>query len=187
VLGKLGPDQRILANQRMLQALLADQFKLTLHLEAKELPQYVLAVAENGPKLHKAKPGDTYPNGIKGPDGHSAAGLHLMSGGRGQLTGQGLSMDDLVRQLSGQLGQTVLDKTGLTDNYDFTLHWTPDDSRGTTAGGQQGGHSTPPPESSGTSISIFTALQEQLGLKLESQTGPVEILVIDHVEAPSEN
>jgi bla regulator protein BlaR1 len=186
-LGKLGPDQRKLANQRILQALLADQFKLTVHVEAKELPQYVLTVAENGPKLHKATPGDTYPNGIKGPDGHSAAGLHLISGGSGQLVGQGLSMDDLVRQLSVQLSQTVLDKTGLTDNYDFTLHWTPDDNRGATASGQQGDDTTPPAKSSEPSISIFTALQEQLGLKLESQTAPVEILVIDHVEAPAEN
>jgi bla regulator protein blaR1 len=185
-LGKLGPDQRKFANQRILQALLAEQFKLTVHVEAKELPQYVLTVAENGPKLHKATPGDTYPNGIKGPDGHSAAGLHLMSGGNGQLIGQGLSMDDLVRQLSVQLGETVLDKTGLTDNYDFTLHWTPDNSRSTTIGGQ-GDDTSSPPESSEPSISIFTALQEQLGLKLESQTAVVETLVIDHVEEPAEN
>ena len=108
---------------------------------------------------------------------------------RGELNGQGLPVGSLVRLLTQQLGRTVLDKTGLTGKYDFTLQWTPDESQAPmfkgTAGSQPGTSSTTPPESSGPSI--FTAIQEQLGLKLESQKGPVEILVIDHVEKPSEN
>ena len=97
-------------------------------------------------------------------------------------------MADIGRLLSQQLGRTVVDKTGLTGHYDFTLQWTPDESQGPMFKGAEGGQapaSAPPPDSSGPSI--FTALQEQLGLKLESQKGAVEILVIDHVERPSGN
>jgi uncharacterized protein (TIGR03435 family) len=98
-------------------------------------------------------------------------------------------MAGLARLLSQQLGRTVIDKTGLTANYDFTLHWTPDEGEGASfpgaGGGPQPNNSAAPSDSSGPSI--FTALQEQLGLKLESQKGPVEIIFIDHVEKPSEN
>ena len=187
-LRKSNEDQNRLEREAMLQALLADRFKLTLHRETKELPVYSLVIAKNGPKLHQAKPGDTYPNGIKGPDGRTVVGGHLIQMGRGQLTGQSLGIAELVHLLSQQLGRTVADKTGLTGNYDFALQWTPDDSQAPAfkepAGGQGPGNSAAP-DSSGPSI--FTAIQEQLGLKLESQKGPVEILVIDHVEKPSEN
>jgi bla regulator protein BlaR1 len=184
---KLNDDQRRTERQQMLQALLADRFKLTIHRETKELPVYALTVAKNGPKLQEAKQGDTYPNGIKGPDGVGRAGFMRM--GRGELTAQGLPVSSVVRLLSQQLGRTVIDKTGLTGNYDFTLKWAPDESQGAMlrgpAGAQPGAESAPPTDSTGPSI--FTAIQEQLGLKLESQKGPVEILVIDHAERPSEN
>jgi uncharacterized protein (TIGR03435 family) len=91
--------------------------------------------------------------------------------------------------LSGQLGRIVLDKTGLMGKYDFALQWTPDNSQAATLKGteegQQGTDSTSSPESSGPSI--FTAIQEQLGLKLEPKTAPVTILVIGHAERPAEN
>jgi uncharacterized protein (TIGR03435 family) len=113
----------------------------------------------------------------------------MMRMARDQLTAQGVPISDLVRPLSQQLGRTVIDKTGLTGNYDFTLQWTPDENQGGGLKGPEGGPSSAdgaaPPESSGPSI--FTALEEQLGLKLESQKGPVEIVVIDHVEKPSQN
>jgi uncharacterized protein (TIGR03435 family) len=89
--------------------------------------------------------------------------------GGGQIAGQGVPLELLVKHLSGQLGRIVLDKTGLRGNYDFTLRWTPASA----------------PKSS--EPSILTAIQEQLGLKLESQNVPMEILVIDHVEKPAEN
>jgi uncharacterized protein (TIGR03435 family) len=184
---KLSPDQRTLERQRMLQAVLADRFKLSLHRESKDLPEYMLVIAKNGSKLQESKAGDIYPNGITGPDG-LPLGPHMMRMGGGQLTGQALSMADLVRLLSQRLGRTVLDKTGLTANYDFTLQWTPDESQAPmlkgTEGGQQGTDSAPSPKSSGPSI--FTAIQDQLGLKLEFQKVPMEILVIDHAEMPSE-
>lgn len=181
----LSPDQGKLVTQRMLQALLADRFKLTLHLENKYLQQYSLVVAQNGSKLQQSKPNDTYPNGLKGPDGLGGPGMMTMDIGNGRLTGQGLSMSTLASLLSRQLGSTVLDKTGLTGNYDFTLQWTPDANELAVTKAMLGTDSLPPVEASGPTI--FTALQEQLGLELKSQTGPVGILVIDHVEMPSEN
>jgi bla regulator protein blaR1 len=183
-LRKLDPMQSLPERQRMLQALLADRFKLTVHHETKELPVYALIIAENGAKLQEAKPGDTYANGIKGPNGHPGGPGNVRMG-RGTLTGQALSMADFVRALSDQLGRPVLDKTGLTGKYDLTLQWTPDDSQLPGLREAEGTHSAPPPAPSGSSL--FTVIQEQLGLELESQDGPVETLVIDHVEKPSEN
>lgn len=180
-LRKLDEEQRRVQTQKMLQALLA------LHRETKELPIYALVVAKDGPKLQEAKPGDTYPNGIKSPDGPAGAGMMFM--GREGLRAQGIPIENLVRHLSRQLGRTVVDRTGLTGKYDFTLKWTADERQAPmlrgAEGTQPGSGGTSEPESSGPSI--FTAIQEQLGLKLESQKGPVEILVIDHVERPSEN
>ena len=185
----LSPDESRLESKRMLQALLADRFQLVVHRETKELPGYALVIAKGGSKLHEAKPGDTYPNGIKGPEGQPGTGLMLMGGNGGPVTGQGISIEHLARLLSQQLGRTVVDDTGLMGNYDFTLQWTPDDRAGQMPDASQGGGArsddAPPPDSSRPSI--FTAVQEQLGLKLESRKIPVEMLVIDHVEAPSEN
>jgi bla regulator protein BlaR1 len=186
-LDKLGDDQSEPARLRMLQALLEDRFKLMLHRETKELPVYSLVVAKNGPKL-QAKPGEPDGDGRTGPDGRPAVGGHFMRMGRGQLNGHSIGMKEIVRSLSQQLGRTVVDRTGLTGNYDFSLQWTPDEGQPSAfkepVGGQGPGNA-PPPDSSG--LSIFTAIQEQLGLKLESQKGPVEILVIDHAEKPSAN
>jgi bla regulator protein blaR1 len=185
----LGQDQRVLESNQMLQALLANRFQLVVHGEKKELPGYALVIAKGGSKLHEAKPGDTYPNGIKGPDGKPGTGLMIIGGLGGPVTGQAINIEGLVRLLSQQLGRTILDETGLKGNYDFTLQWTPDERAGPMPGAPQGGGSrsddAPPPDSSGASI--FAAIQEQLGLKLESRKVPVEMLVIDHVAAPSEN
>ena len=185
-LKKFGEAQTEPARRHMLQTLLADRLKLATHRETKELPIYSLVVAKGGLKLHEAKPGDTYPNGIKGLDGRPApAGAHLMRMGRGELTGQSIAMEQIARLLTQQTGRTVVDNTGLKGNYDFTLHWTPDQSAPALNGPGAGGPDSTTSSESGPSI--FTAIQEQLGLRLESQKGPVEILVIDHVEKPSEN
>jgi len=182
-LHNLNPDQLRL----MLQPLLADRLQLKVHTEARDLPVLVLVVTKGGPKLHEAKPGDTYPNGLKGFDGGGGPGMMLMR--PGQLTAQGVDLPFVAKQLSQQLGRTVQDKTGLTGKYDFTMQWKPDRDPSPMPGapqpGQQGPGATLSTDSS--EASIFTALQEQLGLKLESRKAPVEVLVIDHVEAPSEN
>ena len=108
--------------------------------------------------------------------------------GRGDLTVTGVGLTQFADVLSRQIGHIVVDKTGLKGEYDFTLKWTPDEGQGqkmALPGGGPPRDATPPPDASGPTI--FTALQEQLGLKLESQKGPVDMLVIDHVERPSEN
>ena len=109
-LQKLPPDQRLQQIRLMVQSLLADRFKLKVSHETKDLPEYALVVAKNDPKLKEAKPGDTYPNGIRGPDGRAYPGTMRME--RGQLTGQALPMASLAMILSKQLGRTVLDQTG---------------------------------------------------------------------------
>jgi uncharacterized protein (TIGR03435 family) len=188
---KPGPEKESAQLRLMLQSMLADRFKLTLHHETKELPVYALVVAKNGPKLHETAdtPGDSTPPGPMGPSGGPPLKGRMMINGRGELTVNGVALARFADVLSRQIGHIVVDKTGLKGNYDFTLKWTPDE--GQMPGGPGGGpggpprDAAPPPDASGPSI--FTALQEQLGLKLESQKGPVDTLVIDHVERPSEN
>jgi uncharacterized protein (TIGR03435 family) len=179
-LKKLSPEQRRL----ILRPLLADRFKLKVHTETKQLPVYELVLAKDGSKLKEGTPGDTYANGIKGPDGVSRGG---MMRGPGQLTAQAVPMTNLANMLSQQLRRTVLDKTGLPGKYDIELYWAPDQGADPMFKGPDGSlpKADAAPDSSGPSI--FTALQEQLGLKLQSAKGPVETLVIDHVEMPSEN
>jgi uncharacterized protein (TIGR03435 family) len=180
-LKKLSPEQRRL----LLQPLLADRFKLKIHTETKQLPVYEIVLAKGGSKLKEATPGDTYANGIKGHDGPGGGGM--MRFGPGQLTAQAVPLTTLANMLSQQLHRTVLDKTGLTGKYDLELTWTPEQGADPMFKGAEGSpqRGDAAPDSSGPSI--FTALQEQLGLKLQSAKGPVETLVIDHVEMPSEN
>lgn len=179
-LNKLNDNQRErLADQvkKRVRALLADRFQLTIRREMKDEPIYTLVVAKNGPKMKEAVPGE--------------GGQH-MRGRPGDLTADRITMAMFVGQLSRSVGRPVLDKTGLTAKYDFHLEWTPD--TGTSGTGKEG-LSGPPsiaeakseglPEPTGPSL--FTALQEQLGLKLEPQKGPVEHLVIERLEKPSEN
>jgi uncharacterized protein (TIGR03435 family) len=179
-LKKLKPEQRM----SMLKPMLADRFQVKVHTETKTLPVYELVVAKGGSKLKEAMPGYTYTNGIKGPDGVAHGGMMRMS--RGEVTGQALAVESLVNMLSRQLQRTVIDKTGLTGKYDFTLQWTEESSDPMFKGGD-GSQQKAEPAPDATGPSIFTALQEQLGLKLQSAKGPVETLVIDHVEMPSEN
>jgi uncharacterized protein (TIGR03435 family) len=180
-LKKLSPEQRRL----ILQPLLADRFKLKAHTETKQLPVYELVLAKGGSKLKEAAAGDTYANGIKGPDGVGRGGMMRM--GRGQLTAQGVPITSLTNTLSQQLHRTVIDKTGLTGKYDIELNWTPDQGSDPMFKGADGAQQRPDSAPDASGPSIFTALQEQLGLKLQSAKGPVETLVIDHVEMPSEN
>ena len=173
-----------------LQALLTDRFQLKIHRETKELPVYALVVAKNGPKL-KQNAGE-----------NSGLGKGMMRMGPGQFVGQQASLAFLVQSLAQMLGRTVLDQTGLKGTYDFELNFAPDQSKGVMFAGpgpSDGAPAPPPPPGAGPGMNkeppppdssgptIFTALQEQLGLKLESQKGPVDIIVIDRVEKPSEN
>jgi bla regulator protein BlaR1 len=151
----------------MLRALLEDRFKLTLHREKKELPGYALVIGKSGLKVHEVE--------------HE--GKSWTRFGRGSLNGHEVSMPALADALSGRLGRPVVDSTGIKGFFDVNLEWTPDQSQ--PRGPKESVE--PLPADDGAGPTIFTALQEQLGLKLESRKGPVEILVIDRIEKPSEN
>jgi uncharacterized protein (TIGR03435 family) len=161
----------------MLQSLLDERFLLKFHKETKEMPVYAL-VAGKGP--HKMKAAET-------PAGSDPQRRQMMRIGRGQANLQGTTMAGLAQLLSQQLGRPVIDKTGIQGAFDVELRWTPEPGQG---GGPFGG-APPPPEaiaqSDNSGPSIFTAIQEQLGLKLDSTKGPVEIMIIDSATKPTEN
>lgn len=148
--------------EKMVQALLADRFKLAMHTETRQLPIYNLVVAKGGPKLGAFQESGSFVNTWND---------HLDI----QMSN---SVSFLAEELSKIAGRDVVDKTGIAGRYDLKLKWTPDDRAGSDASGSNGSDSGP---------SLFTALEEQLGLKLEPGKGPVNILVIDHIEMPTEN
>ncbi|MGP0019114.1 MAG: TIGR03435 family protein [Candidatus Sulfotelmatobacter sp.] len=169
--------------QSTLQAVLAERFKLTVHREIRNLPIYELVVAEGGPKLKETATSYINPNGINGPEGPLPP-KGMMKMGPGELTDHGTTLAPLVEQLSWQLGHTVVDKTGLKGNYDFSVRWTPGESE---AGMMKLMGSAPVTEGASSVSSgptLFTAIEDQLGLKLVPQTAPMQVLVIDHVEKP---
>ena len=186
-LKKLSPEQQKMERDLMFQNLLADQFKVALHRESRLLPAQVLVIAKNGPKFQPAKLGDTYPDGIKGPDG-LPAGSHKFNFGADGVIVQALPMSFVANNLAMHLGQPVVDRTGLMGDYDFTLRFSPG-SATTVHNKQTGAKETTIPV---TSISehnaaLLSAIEEQLGLKVEPQTIPLPVLVIDRAEKPAAN
>ena len=168
--------------QAMVRALLAERFKLVAHTEVRELPTYRLVRASGdgapGPRLRRtdvdcdaiwSRPADA-PR-VTSP----VTGMPVCTarGGMGTYASSAVTMEDFARTLSYELERKVTDGTGLEGRYDLLLQFTPEERRAAGA-----------PDEFGT---IFTALLEQLGLKLEARRGPVEVLVIDRVERPSEN
>jgi uncharacterized protein (TIGR03435 family) len=174
-LKKLSVADRQAARQQMLQELLADRFHLVIHKETKDLPVYFLVSTKNGPKLHEADPNNDYAKGYKLPDGRPA-GRGFDSDAPGEVTAQGVTIANLCAWLSRQVGRTVIDKTGLSSRYDFSLQFSPD-SRGEDSDSSAGPNG----------LNIFGAVQQQLGLKLDSGKGATEIIVVDHAEKPTEN
>ena len=175
-LGKLSQDQRVLARQQMLQALLADRFQLTVNRETNQLTIYKLVIAKGGSKLQEAQ-----------PDGaHPGAGSMRGSVLSGEVAAQAVPIARLARDLTQMLGHPVLDKTELKGVYDFKLQFTPDD-RLQPPSGLAPDQRLPVPPADSNVPSLFDALQEQLGLKLEPGKGPVEVIAVDRVEKPSAN
>jgi uncharacterized protein (TIGR03435 family) len=178
----------------MLQALLEERFQLTLHRETRQLPVYDLAIGKNGAKLEPSREGSCTPYSGDSPAPAStpdASPLNFCGfrstpsdGFNRILDGKGITMAALAANLSrtyiSLLGRNVIDGTGLTGTYDLHLKWAID-----SLSAPAGPDTTQ--SSDVTGPSIFTALQEQLGLKLESAKGRVEVLVIDHIERPSAN
>jgi uncharacterized protein (TIGR03435 family) len=158
----------------MLQSLLADRFKLTLRRETRQLPVYDLMVAKDGLKIAAMKEGSCVPPEQAVPFGPlSCGGVRKQMGPQRQvLEVAGVSMARLIELLSDEVGRVVIDKTSFTDRFSVRLEFAP-------AGGLQ----IAPSDSSAPSL--FAALQEQLGLKLEPSLGPVDVLVIDSVERPT--
>lgn len=190
-LQKLNQYERTIARQQMMEALLVDRFNLKIHRESKDLPVYMLVIAKNGSKLQEAKPDEPTSTG-PGGGGFGKGSMTMTTGGKGGprsqiLTGQAIPIASLTRILPGVLERPVLDKTGLTSLYDIKLEWWPDDSETQGAPGGASSGQTPAPPSNPGGPDLFTAIQQQLGLKLESGKGPVEIIVIDHVERPTGN
>ena len=172
-LKKLSDDDSTAERRLMMQALLADRFALKVHHEKKELPTYALVVLKSGLKVKPADPNNTYNNGLKRPGG-VARGAGSVDTSNTDLTAQAVPLSSLAGFLAQKLRRPVSDKTGLTANYDFTLKWSPDEVA------QDSQNANTPP-------SIYTALQEQLGLKLESTKGPVDTIVVDHIDPPTDN
>lgn len=189
----LSPEDRVIARQHMLQAILADRFKLAMHRETKELPVYTLVIGKNGPKFHEGKLGDTYADGIKRANGVPIGPGQWGLSADGVDVYQGVPIATLVQELSLVSHRPVLDRTNLAGKYDFRMKLAVDNTESPqtsavppAALGVPGGSPSPISLDSVT-FALISALQDQLGLKVESGKGPVEVIVIDHVEKPSEN
>jgi uncharacterized protein (TIGR03435 family) len=188
--GKISGDQY----WEMLQTLLEDRFKLVYHRETKDALVYVLIVDQEtrvkkrsdlGPKLSRSENAECPVN----PDGRNFCGVSALPG---LMNGQRVSMARIARELSPFAGRPVLNQTGLGGSFDFQLTWTPPDQ--SVSSGDAGKLSAGGDKLIGAGIpfdpsgpSFFSAIQEQLGLKLESKKSQIEILVIEHAEQPSEN
>lgn len=187
-----GPNLDFEQVRLMLQSLFEDRFKLKVHRETKEGPVYALVLAKGGAKIKLSR--DQSPDDVDGPAPPGAGPNHgAIRIGAGNLVGNAVTLSWFATMLSQRLDRLIVDKTNLTGRYDIRLQWTPN------AGEYPydlGGSRLPTSiiDMNGTTVtldpngpSIFSAMQEQLGLKLESSKAPVELLVIDHVERPSEN
>ncbi|MDP9050465.1 MAG: TIGR03435 family protein [Acidobacteriota bacterium] len=161
----------------MLQGLLADRFKLAVHHDTRELAVYALTVAKNGPKLTKS---------TAAPDVYSGYGFPREGAGT-TMRVMNMTLAAFVSAMQRTvLDKPVVDQTGLTDRYDFTLNWTPDDSQfiqlretGVTIPTGADDPNTPP--------GLYTAIQEQLGLRLDPAKAMADVIVVDHAEKPSAN
>jgi len=184
--------------QYMLRNLLADRFKLKTHTESREMPIYALVLARSDGKLgSKIKPAAVDCAAMRGrgrgtpPPAPPAPGEIPQCGvsmGIGSIGAGSVPISQLATLLSQRVGRIVVDKTGLTGVYDFNLDFTPDQIPGAGGPGPvlpPGAPALPPVDPNGPSI--YTALQEQLGLKLDSQRGPVEVIVVDSVDHPTED
>jgi uncharacterized protein (TIGR03435 family) len=173
----VGAFKKLLPMQRnpMLRSVLADRFHLKCHFETRALPAYALVIAKSGPKLTAVQPA-ILPDGQEDPGGIDTGG--------GRIKGTGASMLPLVQLLQLLLGRPVLDRTGLTGRYNFTLRCAP------TYPAMRpviNGEVRPLSAEEGALPDLFTAIQEQLGLRLKGVRGPVTVLVVDHIEKPTED
>lgn len=181
-------DDRLL----MMRALLAERFKLSMHNETRELPIYTMVVARSDGKLGpRLKPTATDCAALRArgrggaPPAPSAPGGSIPCGMRmapGSITAGSMTLAQLAQTLSQSIGRVIVDKTGLSGQFDFELTWRPEQI---AQGAPRDVNAPPLPDGDPNTPSIFTALQEQLGLKLEGARGPVDVMVVDRVEPPT--
>jgi uncharacterized protein (TIGR03435 family) len=181
---KLPQEQLKLVRQRMLQKILEDRFGLKIHHEMKDMPVFFMTIGKNGSKLQEYSPDHASPNDVTDFEGNRAANRFTMQGD--ELVGQSVTMANFTAQLSEYMESPIVDKTGLTGTYDFRFKYFLDlSSYAPSPGGNASGQPNliiidiKPP--------LIEAIQKNLGLKLESGKGPVEITVVDHSERPSGN
>jgi uncharacterized protein (TIGR03435 family) len=174
------PKQTLQERQAMLQQLLADRFKLVVHHETKEFPLYALVEAKGGPKFEEAKADDLW---------QSRTGdfvCHVTLAGRGVFGMKGCTMTDfaqtLYRVAGRDLDRRIVDQTDLKGRYSIELHWAPVNTASPTANPE-----TESGAEAASGPSLFTAIKEQLGLELKPIKGPLDTIVIDHAEMPTEN
>ena len=191
------PPPSAIATSVMLANLLKDRFSLATHRETRQLPVYDLVFARTdkrlAPGLKPASPecqsalvarleavkrGAAVPPPLE-PKGCTSAQLNT-----GMVGFNGVPMSMIAQHLTQSVGRPVIDKTGLTGYYDYTLRWTPQPGSGMPFQPAGGPPTAPPPAADPDGPNLFTAVQEQLGLKLESARGPVEVIVIDRLEKP---
>ena len=165
---KLDSDQR----ESMLRQILAERFHIAAHRETRELPVYAMSVGKGGAKLKESVIDPAVPASAR-----RGGGVQMSMG---MIAAHECTIPFFLSMLSRQLGRTIIDRTGLTGNYDFTLRWSPDNGAITSSNDPAGTQADALP-------SIFSAVQEQLGLKLESTKAPADVLVVDHLERPSQN
>jgi len=159
----------------MLQKLMADRFQLKFHREKRELSAYVITVSKTGAKLTASQ---ADPNQLPG----------LFFNGPGRFNVRNATLAEVAQTLQGAvMDRPVVDQTGLTGRYDFTLTWTPDEFQFSGLRGPNAPPLPPPPPGTPEAPDLYTAIQQQLGLKLESTKTLVDVIVIDKVEKPSEN
>jgi uncharacterized protein (TIGR03435 family) len=152
----------------MAKTMLRGKFQMEFHREARDLPIYLLTAVKDGPRFEK--PADA---GLR-------PGLRIRTG---LISANNWDVSGFAAILAGQINTPVIDKVGLTGKFDFTLRWTPAPNEGNFA--SAGASDVSPADPAGPSL--FSAIQDQLGLKLESSKGPIDVLVIDKIEKPSQN
>ncbi len=175
----------------MMQALLEDRFRLKNHRQMGEGNVYVLSVAHGGPKLHAFIEGSCTPYSTSPPPalqpGQEYCESLIGGGSVASVKDRGVTLDDFSKQLLAVLDRPVINKTGLTGRFDIHVEFSREGTKMAAMPLMQPIGSLSPASDPADPPSIFTALQEQLGLRLEPAKGPVEMIVIDHVEKPSEN
>jgi len=162
-----------------LQGFVTEYLKLKFHQDPKEYRYWALTVAKGGPKMQAYKEGDT----IKTPDGQTITGRNLIWTGPNEVTGLSCEMERLADQLSGHADYPVLDRTGLTGDYNFVLRFDPASDPSLPAGAVRALYNLPPEAATPAMVQAV----KQLGLQLVRAKGPMDAIVIDHIERPPDN